>query len=257
MSTPHSDSRARPSAGPSAPDAFKGPDPLEHGMAVEGKPQSLDARLFMQLQVFTGCTDTESAVAAVRKSGLQAVVYAGVNDPRGVGVLLMDEDPGLFVGAGRDLLTAEPFRSLEPLPAFTMTGRSYAVGREKDLRDWLLVHPRRNALNPKNAWAIWYPLRRIGAFNRLPHTEQAKMMGEHAFIGRSYGEAGLASDIRLECHGLDRDDNEFVLGILGARLDALSKLIKDMRLTRQTSEYMEKMGPFFVGRVLHQSPFTV
>jgi hypothetical protein len=27
-----------------------------------------------------------------------------------------------------------------------------------------------------------------------------------------------------------------------------------MRRTRQTSEFMEKMGPFFVGRALWQSP---
>ena len=80
------------------------------------------------------------------------------------------------------------------------------------------------------------------------------MMAEYALIGRAYGEGGHALDIRLECHGLDRDDNEFVLGILGAELYPLSKLIKDMRSTRQTSEFMESMGPFFIGRALHQSP---
>ena len=73
-------------------------------------------------------------------------------------------------------------------------------------------------------------------------------MGEHAAIGRGYGEAGYAVDIRLECHGLDRDDNEFVLGLLGPELYPLSKLVKDMRGTRQTSEFMQAMGPFFVGR---------
>ena len=73
-------------------------------------------------------------------------------------------------------------------------------------------------------------------------------------IGRAYGEAGAATDIRLECHGLDRDDNEFVLGIVGSELYPLSKLIKDMRSTRQPSEFIEKMGPGFIGRVLYQSP---
>ncbi len=60
-------------------------------------------------------------------------------------------------------------------------------------------------------------------------------------------------DIRLECHGLDRDDNEFLLGIIGPELYPLSKLIKDMRSTRQTSEFIQTMGPFFVGRAIYQS----
>ena len=228
-------------------------DLLEHGAPREGEPQALDARLFLQLQIFTGCPDSAPLVQAIKESGLEAVVYANLNDPRGVGVLLISEDPEEFVTARR-LFLESPWSDLTPLPEFTMIGRSYAAGREKDLEDWLLYKPRRNALGPDNAWAIWYPLRRIGAFNRLARAEQGKMMAEHALIGRAYGEAGHALDIRLECHGLDRDDNEFVLGILGAKLYPLSKLIKDMRSTRQTSEFMEKMGPFFVGRAIYQSP---
>ena len=254
MSAPEPAPPQRPAA-PAPPADFKGPDPVERGATVNGVQQSLDDRLFMQLQVFTGCAGTESVVSAVRDSGIEAVVYADVNDPRGVGILLISRDPDLFVRQGRDLLTGKAFAPLTFRSDFTMTGRTYASGREKDLQDWLLVHARRNVLNPDKVWAIWYPLRRIGAFNRLPRAEQAKMMGEHSWIGRSYGEAGLASDIRLECHGLDRDDNEFIIGLVGERLHVLSKLIKDMRLTRQTSEYMEKMGPFFIGRAIYQSPF--
>jgi len=41
---------------------------------------------------------------------------------------------------------------------------------------------------------------------------------------------------------------------MGPDLYPLSKLIKDMRPTRQTSEFIQRMGPFFVGRVAYQSP---
>jgi len=230
------------------------PDLFETGAPVRGEPQRLDARLFMQLQVFTGCRDPAPVAQAARESGLETVLYLNVNDPRGVGILMMSESPDLFTGEARRLLTREPFASLTPLSDLTMMGRTYAAGREENLEDWLLRRPKRTALNPQNTWAVWYPLRRIGAFNRLSRDEQGKIMLEHAMIGRAYGKAGQAFDIRLECHGLDRDDNEFVLGIVGAKLHALSKLIKDMRRTRQTAEFMEKMGPFFVGRVLWQSP---
>ncbi len=230
------------------------PELLEKGAPVDGNPQTLDRRLFYQLQVFTGCLDTETALAAVRDSGLEAVVYANVNDARGVGVLLIAEDPEVFAEAGRDLLRGKPFSGYTPLPDFTMMGRTYSTGHEADLEDWLLWKSRRYALNPEYRWAIWYPLRRIGEFNRLARVEQSQIMLEHAMIGRAYGEAGHAFDVRLECHGLDRDDNEFVLGIVGPRLYPLSRLIKDMRRTRQTSEFIQSMGPFFIGRAVWQSP---
>lgn len=229
-------------------------DVLEHGGPLRGEPQSLDRRLFFQLQVFTNAPDTTPVVDAVRASGLEAVVYVDVNDPRGVGVLVMAEDPDVFSGAARSLFNTPAFRELTPVPDFTMLGRTYATGREPDLEDFLLRKGRRNALNPEHRWAVWYPLRRIGAFYRLPRAEQGRIMAEHATIGRAYGEAGYALDIRLECHGLDRRDNEFVLGIIGKELLPLSKLIKDMRATRQTAEFIENMGPFFVGRVVYQSP---
>ena len=77
------------------------PDLLEHGAPVRGQPQALDRRLYVQLQAFTDCLDTAPVVEAVRRSGLEAAVYANVNDPRGVGVVLLDEDPAAFAGPAR------------------------------------------------------------------------------------------------------------------------------------------------------------
>ncbi len=229
------------------------PDLREHGAPVRGKPQTSTRRLFVQLHVLTGCLETRTVVDAVRASGLDAAVYADLNDPRGVGVLLMSEDPSRFSDAGRTLLVGLPFADLTPRPDLTMIGRTYSSGREADLDDFLLYKVPRNVLNPDYPWAVWYPLRRIGAFNQLPRAEQGKILMEHGMLGRRYGEAGYAADVRLECHGLDRDDNEFVIGLIGPELFPLSKLVKDMRSTRQTSEFIQQMGPFFVGKTLYQS----
>lgn len=229
------------------------PELIEHGAPVRGEAQTLDNRLFVQLQVFTGCLDPEPVVEAVRNSGLEAAVYANLNDPRGIGVLLMSEDPSLFAKTARGLLIGPAFSGLTPLPDFTMLGRTYSSGREPDLEDFLLYKVRRHALNPDYPWGIWYPLRRIGAFNRLSRGDQGRILMEHGTVGRGYGELGLAVDIRLECHGLDRDDNEFVIGLIGPELYPLSKLVKDMRPTVQTSEYIQDMGPFFVGHVIYQA----
>ena len=74
--------------------------------------QSADRRLFVQLQAFGGCTDPKPLVRALEASRLEAVLYHDVNDPRGVAVLGMSEDPAFFVGRFRELLNAGPFGEL-------------------------------------------------------------------------------------------------------------------------------------------------
>jgi chlorite dismutase len=182
------------------------------------------------------------------------VLYHDVNDPRGVAVLGMSEDPAFFVGRFRDLLNAGRFDELRLKPELTMIGRTYASGFEGDLDEWLLRRPRRTALNPAWPWAIWYPLRRTGSFARLSLQEQGTIIREHSVLGRAYGEADLAHDVRLACHGLDTHDNDFVIGLMGRELHPLSHLVQAMRKTVQTSQYLQTLGPFFVGHALWQSP---
>jgi len=230
-------------------------DIREHGMPVEGQPQTSDRRLFMQLQVFGNCKDPQQLIPSLEASGLEGALYLDVNDPQGVALLCMTEDPSLLVGPLRTLLTQAPFVSLTLKPEFTMLGRTYATGRETDLKEWLLQKPRRNALNRDWPWAVWYPLRRKSEFSLLTPQEQGKILYEHAMIGKSYGQAGYVMDIRLSCYGLDRQDNEFVIGLVGHDLFPLSRIIQEMRKTQQTAQYMQSMGPFFIGKAYWQSAF--
>ena len=41
----------------------------------------------------------------------------------------------------------------------------------------------------------------------------------------------------------------FLIGLIGKDLHPLSHVVQSMRSTKQTSQYMQQMGPFFVGRV--------
>jgi Chlorite dismutase len=225
-------------------------DIREHG----ARQQISDRRLFMQLHVFTGCLDTKPLVHELEASRQEAVLYRDVNDPRGVGVLTLTEDPVRLVQGLRELLNAEPFTGLGYRAEFTMLGRTYASGFEIDLEDWLLRRPRRTVMNPAWPWGIWYPLRRVGAFARLSPQEQGAIIREHSALGRAYGEADLAHDVRLACHGLDVHDNDFVIGLVGRDLHPLSHLVQAMRKTVQTSQYIHTLGPFFVGHALWQSP---
>ncbi len=236
--------------GASPPLVEIGVDVIERG----ANQQTSGRRLFMQLHAFTGAGEDALLVAALEASQIEAVLYADLNDPRGVGVLAFAEDPTFFASELRGILGAEPFAGLTRRAELTMLGRTYASGFEPDLEDWLLHRPRRTVLNPAWPWAIWYPLRRAGAFARLAPQEQSAILREHGTLGRAYGDADLAHDIRLACHGLDTRDNDFVIGLVGRELQPLSHLVQAMRKTAQTSEYLQTLGPFFVGRVLWQSP---
>ena len=107
---------------------------------------------------------------------------------------------------------------------------------------------------PHWRWAIWYPLRRSGRFVQLPDEEQRTILAEHGAIGMAFGAADYVHDVRLACHGLDRDDNDFVIGLIGKDLFPLSAVVQAMRKTQQTALYLDRLGPFFVGRAVWQSP---
>jgi len=229
------------------------PDLAEKGGNRNGEPQRSNDRLFMQLLVFGGCCDVAPLKAALGASGVTGALYEDLNDPHGVALLTLAENPGTFVDRVRPILNAEPFVSLTQKHEFTMLGRTYAIGYEPDLIEVLINRPRRTVLNSEWPWAVWYPLRRSGRFANLSPEEQRVILAEHGAIGMSFGAADLAHDIRLACHGLDKHDNDFVIGLIGKELFPLSAIVQTMRKTQQTSLYLEHLGPFFVGRVVWQS----
>jgi hypothetical protein len=228
-------------------------DVAEHGRTAEGELTSSDRRLFMQLQAFRGAPETPELVAALESASVEGVLYEDVNDPTGVALLTLSERPDTFVSELRAFFRSPPFSELERKPELTMLGRTYALGHEPDLDETLVGRPRRRVLDPKLRWAIWYPLRRSGSFEQLLRQEQNRILMEHGGVGQAFGRAGLGYDIRLACHGLDERDNDFVIGLLGPDLHPLSIIVQRMRKTRQTSLHLERLGPFFVGRVAWQS----
>ena len=229
------------------------PDLSEKGGAKDGKPQRSDRRLFMQFLAFGGCTDTEPVADTLARAKISGVLYEDVNDPRGIGLLTLSEDPDFFLDRVRPMLNGPGFSELAQKPEYTLLGRTYAIGYEPDLTEVLIDRPRRTVLNSLWKWGVWYPLRRSGRFSQLPEQEQRVILAEHGAIGMSFGAGDYAHDIRLACHGLDRDDNDFIVGLIGKDLYPLSAIVQAMRKTQQTSLYLERLGPFFVGRVAWQS----
>jgi hypothetical protein len=229
------------------------PDLSEKGGLKGGQPQRSDERLFMQLLVFSGCTDVPAAAAHLTKATVPGVLYEDLNDPQGIALLTVARTPDLFVDVVRPACTSGEFARYTLKPDYTMFGRTYSLGYEPDLEDALVSRPRRTIFNPDWRWAVWYPLRRSGAFERLPADQQRTILAEHGAIGKSFGAADYAHDIRLACHGLDRDDNDFVIGLIGKDLFPLSAIVQSMRKTQQTALYLDRLGPFFVGRAAWRS----
>ena len=232
-----------------------GVDLREKGKGPNGQIIYHDGRLYMQLLVFTGVReDPNHLVLALERSEFCGTLYASLHDPEGVGLLITAENPDLFVTQLQTFLKSSPFSSLNCRTHWSMIGRTYSIGYETDLVETLIDRPRRYLCNPSWPWAIWYPLRRSGEFENLSADERRKILMEHGGIGLAYGRSDHAHDIRLACHGLDQNDNDFVVGLLSKDLHPLSAIVERMRKTRQTSRYLTSLGPFFVGYTLWQSP---
>jgi chlorite dismutase len=228
-------------------------DLSEKGRAADGQMLSSDRRLFMQLLAFGDSLDSDRLMAALSEAQINGVLYEDINDPCGIALLTFSEDPDYFLTTTRDFLRCSPFGELIPKPEYTMFGRTYTQGYEADLEQTLLNRPRQRVCRRDWPWAIWYPLRRGGSFEQLSAQEQRVILMEHGGVGRSFGRAGLGSDVRLACYGLDKNDNDFVIGLVGPQLYPLSAIVQRMRKTKQTSLHLERLGPFFVGKAIWQA----
>jgi chlorite dismutase len=228
-------------------------DITEKGRAPSGEVITSNRRLFMQFMAFGDSNNSQSLAEALESGGFSAVLYEDINDPRGVALLTFSESPDFFLTDVRSLLNRRPFSGLRPKPEYTMLGRTYAIGYEPDLDETLIHRPRRRVVDPASPWAIWYPLRRAGSFEQLSTQEQNVILMEHGGIGRAFGKAHLGYDVRLSCHGLDKDDNDFIVGLVGPELYPLSMIVQRMRKTKQTSLHLERLGPFFVGKAVWQA----
>lgn len=233
------------------------PEPLdlrEVGAPIDGKAQLSETRLFFQLHVFSQCYRPDVFIDHIQQSNYKppgAIFYDDLNNSTGIGVLLIAPNPESLMQQSLVLkdMQLKFDREISYRPEMTMIGRTYSSGREPSLEEWLINKPIKNVFNPKFPWAIWYPLRRKPEFYQLEQRERGRILGEHARLGRSYAAGGYASDIRLACFGLDTNDNEFLIGLVGPELYPLSRLIQDMRQTEQTTKYIESLGPFFIGKV--------
>jgi len=228
-------------------------DISEKGRDKDGTIISSDKRLFVQFIAFSGNGEEEEVITSLRNFGLDGALYADINDPNGYGLAIMSSDPDYFLTELRGFLLNSPFDKYRQKGDLTMFGRTYSFGYESDLDQTLINGPRKKILDEMLKWVIWYPLRRSKGFEMLSEEEQRSILGEHGKIGFKFGKAGFATDIRLACHGLDKNDNDFVIGVLGKELYPLSAVIQAMRKTKQTALYLDSLGPFFIGKKIWQS----
>ena len=233
-------------------------DVNEYGGKKDGERQAMNRRLFMQLLVFDAPAGEaadeigKDVEAQLRRNAVAGVVYADASNPRGLGLLTWSEDPAHFVQAVRPLFTAGLAAQGGPAAAVHDAGPHLRHGPRAGprLRPPAPRHPQRDEDGVPVARLV--PAAPHGRVRAARPPRAGPILREHAQIGMAYGRPELAHDVRLACHGLDAEDNEFVIGLVGRELHPLSHLVQAMRKTRQTSEFIAKMGPFFVGYVLHR-----
>lgn len=198
--------------------------------------------LFLQLSVFTDCTDFKQLLMHLSRLELECFLFKDLRDPQGIGVLAIAEDPEHIVSELRDALSGRLLRVLMLRHDLSMTARTCdtATSSRRDVEAMLN--------NPEWPWAIWYPMR--GTANLAELDEKL----EGPVFDRMVDTAGLDpadfGRVLLKSHGLDGAGNEFVQGLFGRHLHELSAVVEATRRTPLHSEYVAASGPFFVGRVI-------
>src|SRR3954464_13999092 len=150
-------SEAETPARPTGRARMEPPDLSEKGGLKDGQPQRSDHRLFMQLLAFGECADAKAVARHMTGAAEAAIVYEDLNDPHGIAVLTLSQDPAVFISEVRPRLRSGPMAGLTLKPNYSMFGRTYSLGYEPDLDDALLERPRRTVTNPDWPWAVWYP----------------------------------------------------------------------------------------------------
>ena len=220
---------------------------------MEGERQFATKRLYMQLRVLD-IKSSESVDQFIQDlksllSSIPCVLYRDSSSAGSIGLLVWADDPSLFTDALFDALTDTRIAGrFTERTGWTMFGKTYSNGHEKDLQEYLFKKPIRNVCKDEWEWALWYPLRRRGPFYVQPAADQCRMLLHHAAIGKAFSDVGAAHDVRLKSFGIDGKDNEYVVGIIGDNLHCLSRVVEEMRKTRHTAEFLESLGPFFVGK---------
>ena len=220
----------------------------------DGVRQHMEKRLYMQVRILDvdlSKTDMKKFTATLQelatKNKMACVLYADASACNAIGLLTWAEDPSFFTDVVNMVIASVASTCTERV-GWTMFGKTYSNGHEKNLDEYLFKKPIRNATRDDWEWAIWYPLRRKGPFYVQDPAEQCKMLLHHAAIGKAFSDVGAAHDVRLKSFGMDGKDNEYVVGIIGEDLHCLSRVVEEMRKTRHTAEFLESLGPFFVGK---------
>ena len=108
-----------------------------------------------------------------------------------------------------------------------MMGRTYAIGYEPDLDETLMARPTRTVLNPRLAVGGLVSACVAAAGSRsCPNRSSASFSRSTAPSAWRTAPATIAHDIRLACHGLDKHDNDFVVGLVGKELFPLSHVVQ-------------------------------
>ncbi len=197
---------------------------------------------FMQLLVFTDCADLTPIGGPLEHLELDCVLYKDLNDPQGIGLLALADDPDDLVQDLRDVLSARVFRVLMQRHELTMIGRCFSAPNGS------LEEPSAVLGNGDWPWAVWHPMRGTAELSALDESKQRQVF--EALIEAGEASSSDLGHICLKSHGLDRSGNEFVHGLHGRDLGEISAFIETMKRAEHHAANIASSGPFFVGRAV-------
>src|SRR4029078_7984588 len=95
------------------------PDLSEKGGVKNGQTQRSDDRLLLQFLAFGDSAEPGPLTTELRAADVTGVLYEDMNDPRGVALLTLSQDPNVFLARVRPLLNGRSLQSLQQQAEYT------------------------------------------------------------------------------------------------------------------------------------------
>ena len=234
-------------------------DVNEYGGKKDGERQAMNRRLFMQLLVFDAPAGEaadeigKDLAAQLRHNAIAGVVYADASSPRGLGLLTWSEDPAHFVQAVRPLFARRLAAQGGPAPAVRDARPHLRHGPRAGPRARAPAprHPERDERRSTRGTSGTRSAARARSRGSTRRSRAASCASTRRSASPTARPSWRTTSASRATGSTPRTTSSSSASS-GASSTRFSHLVQTMRKTRQTSEYIAKMGPFFVGFVLHR-----
>ena len=208
----------------------------------------------MKFTAFGGCADPQAAVAALAEDGVEGALYVDANDPQGIGLIVAAEDPGLLRDDAARAVQPPAVRGVHA-QARVRHARPHVLDRLRARSRGHAVHEaaRQDAEPREPLGRVVSAAARRRSFRRCRPIISAASWPSTARSRNATAPAGMPPTCASRATASTRTTTTSSSACSARTCIRLSAVVQEMRKTEQTAQYLDSLGPFFVGKAVWQA----